>query len=176
MTSVVYYIAGVPASGKTTIVRTLIEKLLPAPEEIRYGKLRGIKQRNVEVLGVYDGSKFDGTDRLPMDVINDAIEYIQNTRKLSPPRVFIVEGDRLLNKRFLNAVAAKIIVIDATAEILHQRHQQRRDTQDTAFLKRCRKKVENIIQLYNLKRYWNNTPQDTERLVNYLTKEIERYE
>lgn len=172
MTPAVLYLAGVPASGKSTILRRIIADMLPAPTEFKYGKLRGIQQDGVAVLGVYDGGKFDGTDRLANDVIADALAFCQQCRIYGEIRVIIAEGDRLLNRRFLDSVNARIIFIEATPEELRRRHQARRDTQDTAFLRRCRTKVDNICRSYHARKYANNTEQDSERLALALESKI----
>lgn len=170
-----YYIAGVPASGKSTIMKQLIAELLPTSTPFKAGKLRGVKDGRVYVLGIYDGGLFDGTDRLAMDVINDAIEFVRNREKEAEKAVIIAEGDRLFNKRFLDAVHARIIVIDANPIELARRHKERGDTQPAEFLKRTRTKVENIVKAYGLGRFMNNTPSDSERLVQYLTKTIKEF-
>ena len=171
----VYYLAGVPASGKSSILRELIKRLIQIdPESFQHGKLHGIKGQGVAVYGIYDGGKFDGTDRLSMTVIDDAIDYYKNEAEPSGVKVIIVEGDRLLCRRFLDSVRARIIVIDAEPRELMRRHIQRGDTQESAFLKRCRTKVNNICTAYGVKKYMNNTMADAERLVNAIERDIKK--
>lgn len=101
MDAKVIYIAGVPASGKSTLFRLIRKHLFDGAKEFRIGKCRGIESKcgKFKMLGVFDGSKFEGTDKLSMTVINDAISYLKGINGKS---VVFVEGDRLFNYRFLH--------------------------------------------------------------------------
>ena len=165
------YVAGVPASGKTTIFRKLRQALFDGATEFRYGKVRGIERGAYQMLGVFDGSTFEGTDRLSMTVIDDAIAYIRALEAESKEcKVIFIEGDRLFNYRFLQAVRASVILIDASPEVLMMRHAQRGDAQTEVFLQGRRSKVENFAKKYHIGRVYNNTPEDAERIAQYLIK------
>lgn len=169
MKAKVIFVAGVPASGKTTIFRKLREALFDDATEFMYGKARGIERGAYQMLGVFDGSTFEGTDRLSMTVIDDAIAYIQALEAESKQRkVIFVEGDRLFNYRFLQAVRASVILIDASPEVLMIRHAQRGDTQTEVFLRGRRSKVENFAKKYRIGRVYNNTPEDSERITKCI--------
>ena len=170
-----YYIAGVPASGKSSIIRQVISDMLPNGRPFQAGKLHGINEGPIYVFGQYDGGKFDGTDRLAMDVINDAITFADRLGSTGQRCAILVEGDRLFNRRFLEATAARIIVIDAPAAELRRRHAARRDTQSQAFIKATRTKLENIIRAYGLKRFINDTPEAAARLITWLEGDITKW-
>ena len=76
----VYFLFGVPASGKSTIMRELVTRFMPL-DEFKYGKLCGLTNGRVSILGTYGKGTFDGTDRLPNDVITDAIKYIEDAKQ-----------------------------------------------------------------------------------------------
>ena len=177
MPAKVIYIAGVPASGKSTLLKALRERLFVGYTTFKYKSLRGIVSSDgrYKMLGVFDGSITEGTDRLSMSVINDAIEYI-NTEKEKPQKCIIfAEGDRLFNYRFLASVGAHLLLIDADEQILAQRHKSRCDGQNATFLKSRRSKVENFAKKYGVNRIMNNTLQDQQRIINYLLKTAEDY-
>lgn len=164
----VVYIAGVPASGKSTMIKKLRSLLFGKDSAFKYGKCRGIKSENGQfyMLGVYDGSMFEGTDKLPMDVINDAIAFVNELKQKTEKFVVFAEGDRLFNYRFLNETKATLLLIDASEEELLARHLVRGDTQPETFLKSRRSKVENFASKYKVKRVFNNTEADSKRIIN----------
>lgn len=166
----VLFVAGVPASGKTTLFKRIREALFVDSTEFKNGKVRGIESadRKYQMLGVFDGSTFEGTDRLSMTVIDDAIKHIQQLGTEPIPRVVFVEGDRLFNYRFLSETCANVIVIDAFDEVLAKRHEQRGDNQSETFLKSRRTKIENMMMKYNIPKTWNNTIDDSTRLLQYV--------
>lgn len=165
----VIFVAGVPASGKTTIFRKLREALFDGATEFMYGKVKGIESGAYQMFGVFDGSTFEGTDRLSMTVIDDAIAYIRALEAESKERkVIFIEGDRLFNYRFLQAARASVILIDATPEVLMMRHAQRGDTQAEVFLQGRRSKVENFAKKYHIGRVYNNTLEDSERITKCI--------
>lgn len=179
MNAKVIYIAGVPTSGKTSIVRAIMKRVAPTLTPIEgWGLLRGMEQGQYKFLGTYGGvTPFEGTDGLSMTVIDEAIEYC-NTR---PERcVIFAEGDRLFNERFLRETHATLILIDATPGELDRRQRARGDKQTHGeqtplFLKRCRTKVENFAKKHGTRRVMNNTLEDAEKIVNALIKLAERW-
>lgn len=164
-------LAGVPASGKSTIFREVRDKLFDIQMPFKYKKLRGIRNENgrIQMLGVFDNSKHEGTDKLSMTVIDDALEYIKS---LEPgfKKVVLLEGDRLLNERFIEETKAEVIIIEASKFTLLKRHIERGDNQSETFLKRCETKINNIIKKYNLKPNKNNDLYDRERIVQMLVE------
>jgi dephospho-CoA kinase len=174
MKAKVIYLAGVPASGKTTIFNKIRIAYFQGGKEFKHGLARGIQSRDARffMLGVYDGSAFEGTDKLSMAVINDAIDFCQ---KQETQCVVFVEGDRLFNYRFLKESQAVLLLIDANERVLAQRHIDRGDEQTERFLRSRRSKVENFIAKYHVQRLWNNTTEDMTRILDYLTKEAECY-
>lgn len=171
----VIYVAGVPASGKSTLFKRLRKKYFDAATEFKFGRVRGIRQGQLQMLGVFDGSLFEGTDKLSMSVINDAIEYISELKNDSDKHVVFAEGDRLFNWRFISTTRATLLLLDANEAVLKQRHIMRGDSQSETFLRSRRTKVENYIKAHNTMRIWNNSPQDSDRIFNYLTKTVDEY-
>lgn len=173
----VIYIAGVPASGKSSLMKLVRDNLLADSKEFKHGLCRGIESRDgkYKMLGVFDGSLFEGTDKLGMTVINDALQYIGVLQAAGSKTVVFVEGDRLFNIRFLSKTHALLLVIDANEAVLKWRHIERGDTQTETFLKSRRSKVENFIARYKVRRIWNNTPKDQERILSYILKTAREY-
>lgn len=170
MTTKVIFVAGVPATGKTTLFKRIRERLFKQCNEFKEGKVRGIENGQYKMLGVFDGSTFEGTDRLSMTVIGDAIEYVKRLGQEPGRKVVFVEGDRLFNFRFLQETRASLILLDAAPEVLAQRHKERGDNQTETFLRSRRTKVENFATKYRVGRAYNNTPEDAERIFNYIIK------
>lgn len=166
----VIYVAGVPASGKSTLMRRVREELLDGAAPFKEGKVRGIEKGPYKMLGVFDGSLFEGTDRLSMTVIGDAIAYVQRLDADGGRYVVFVEGDRLFNYRFIAETKALPLIIDANEKVLAHRHATRGDDQTNTFLKSRRTKVDNFLRRYNLPRIWNNTPEDQKRILDFIVK------
>lgn len=164
------FIAGVPASGKSTLFKRIREELFNDSSAFKHGSCRGIESKDgrYKMLGVFDGSMFEGTDRLSMTVIGDSIEYIKTLQNDETRYVVFVEGDRLFNYRFLSETRAKLFLIDANEKVLKYRHNKRGDSQTEKFIRSRRTKVENFVSKYNVKRIWNNTIEDQTRIFEYL--------
>lgn len=175
MNAKVIFIAGVPASGKTTLFKRIREHFFQHSQEFKDGKVRGIEQSNYKMLGVFDGSTFEGTDRLSMTVIEDAINYIKKQDSRPGRKVIFIEGDRLFNFRFLQETRATLILLDAAPDLLKQRHIERGDNQNQQFLKSRRSKIENFAKKYGIKRVFNNTPGDSERILQFVISTAEQW-
>lgn len=177
MSAKVIYIAGVPASGKSSLMKLVRDNLFADCKEFKHGLCRGIESCDgkYKMLGVFDGSLFEGTDKLSMTAINDALSYIQGLQDDAEKTVVFGEGDRLFNIRFLNKTHALLLVVDANEAVLKWRHMERGDNQTETFLKNRRSKVENFIARYKVRRIWNNTPKDQERILSYILKTAREY-
>ena len=175
MAAKVIYLAGVPASGKSSIFREIREELFDGAREFRSGKCRGIEKGPYRMLGVFDGSSFEGTDGLSWTVIDDALRYISEQRRSAARVVIVVEGDRLFNERFMAEAGATLYIIDAAPAVLAARHAQRRDTQSKEWLRRQRAKVERIAAKYNAPRIRNHIEEDRRRIVAHLVQQARLY-
>lgn len=177
MAAKVIYIAGVPASGKSTLFKLIREQLFGSASNFQQGKCKGIESKDghFKMIGVFDGSTFEGTDKLSMTVIDDTIGYIKGLNEVEQKSVVFVEGDRLFNIRFLSETKALLLLIDANERVLKARHLERGDNQTETFLKSRRSKVENFISRYKAQRIWNNTPKDQERILSFIIKTAREY-
>lgn len=137
-------IGGLPATGKTTLMRNILNILRP-DKKLRYGLLRGyICENDISIMGVYErGDVFAGTDKLSMAVQRDFTEYVHKTK-----RSILFEGDRLFTANNLlllkEKYKLKIIVLTNDTTTLHQRHADRKDKQTEKFIKGRQTKISNI--------------------------------
>lgn len=162
----VIFLAGVPCSGKTTIFKKIREKLFSKSVALKHKTLRYIKSEseygNYFMLGVFDNSNFEGTDRLSMSVINDALDFIKILERDNKRNVVFVEGDRLFNRRFLSETNAELYLLRADPALVSIRHKQRADTQSERFMRSRSTKIENLSKEFDLKLIINNTSTDLE--------------
>jgi hypothetical protein len=138
-------IGGVPASGKTTLMRNYLYLLKPN-KKFQKGLLRGYHdtKSDTSVLGIYDlGEVFAGTDKLSMAVQKDFESYVAMHDKN-----IVFEGDRLFtanNLKLLNQdYDIRIIILEGDSATLEKRHEQRGDKQTEKFKKGRLTKIQNI--------------------------------
>jgi tRNA A37 threonylcarbamoyladenosine biosynthesis protein TsaE len=159
-------IGGEPATGKTSLVRTLIKRLTIAENiplrTFKYGLIQGLysKQDKLYIIGIYDESLFSGTDKLSMAV---QPAFMELTKTLEDSTI-IFEGDRLFNQSLFKERKCDILVLEADDITKKLRHEDRKDTQTDKFLKAKKTKIKNIKDNYNTKRLPNNN--DVEREAN----------
>lgn len=164
MNAKVIYVAGVPAAGKTTIMKRVREALFAGAEQFGQGACKGIRCGDLYMIGVFDGSTFEGTDRLSMTAIDDVLAFIEGLQG----GTVLVEGDRLFNERFLRTTRATVVLIDADKAIIKQRHSTR-DQQSETFLKGRRTKIENFKKRHpKVRTFWNNTLTDSQRIAKMI--------
>lgn len=169
---------GVPATGKSTIMRRLMSEV-GGWKKIRIGNTLDAhhdEANDFYILGDYsDGAEvFAGTDRLSMAVQTDVPDFLKS---LTPKTKVVYEGDRLFKASFLEAcneakVGFEILEITASKNILKQRHQKRGDNQSVTFLRAKETSVRNLVRA---KEYWrqvkslpHETEQDSEFILEHL--------
>lgn len=130
-------IIGCCGVGKTWVMT----QLLKGKESKTYalGKFCFHETDDCIVVGKYDGSTFQGSDRLSMSVITDLskmLRYIERKNKLA-----IFEGDRFMNSRFIETCNPAIIKIDGDGSAGRN---LRGSKQTSRFLKSISTRVFNI--------------------------------
>jgi GTPase SAR1 family protein len=176
-------IGGLPAAGKTTIMKKFLEgKYLEKKEPEKLVTAMYDGQYDLYIVGDYSDpeEKFPGLDRLSMAVQPEAIKFLKKTKSN-----ILFEGDRLFTASFLEEAAnlvdageleLKIVIINADPLLVEQRHKDRADTQTEKFLKGRATKYENIQSSFLLMSYIevmnNNTEEDLRAIVNWLRLEL----
>lgn len=172
-------IGGVPTSGKTTLVRAMMQRIPGDRFDFKEGTVRGSKfAGNGEdpwfiVLGVYDNvGIFEGTDKLSMSVQPHVERFV---RGCDNDLVIIFEGDRLFNRKFLSfcddfAGKSNVLKIVLSAPGTYDaRHEARGDTQSDTFLRGRDTKIKNIVAAFpECKTLNHTTPDDTTAHVDYM--------
>lgn len=150
----VILICGEPGSGKTTLMWNIIEqrKEWDNVEPIKLLNAMYNKAADLYILGKYEkGEVFAGTDRLSMAVQPVAVEFIQNSNA-----DFLIEGDRLFNRKFIDAVMKmpgkklSIVHLDVDQNTLKARYKERGTNQNEEFLRSRATKVSNITNAFDL--------------------------
>jgi len=174
-------IGGVPATGKTTLMKRIINSW--GPLEAREPVVDGVKlpmlvdrYNKLHILGKYEEEEtFAGTDKLSMSIQPTAVKFMK-----SNDGVLLFEGDRLFNKSFLhecqNSSDLSIICLEVDEELVEQRHEERADFQSDKFKKGRRTKVDNIKAEFGgglfgdgcVHTYKNETIEDQTTLINVL--------
>lgn len=143
-------IGGLPATGKTTLMRQIRTQLGKDYSKLEYGLLRYEDYLNHVILGIYnEEDTFAGTDKLSMAVMKDVTSFLRTNEKK-----VLVEGDRLFNKKFIDTaislgydVNIQICTVTNFNELL-KRYQKRGKMQSDSFIKGRHTKIVNIITEY----------------------------
>jgi len=143
-------VGGVPGTGKTTIVRKIIDRIedweVVKPADL----LDSIYSPalNLYVLGKYQpwytGEGYaQGTDRLSMAVQPKAIEFLQTCKSN-----ILFEGDRLFTQGFLEACSEigdlSIFLLNSDKTTLQERYDERGSEQSEQFIRSRATKYSNL--------------------------------
>lgn len=91
-----YLIIGCCGSGKTWVMRQLIARY-GLKKDGKTGLYQYRHNDDMCVLGKYDGSTFEGSDRLSMGIMRDNARFLEAANW----RTLVAEGDRFMNATFL---------------------------------------------------------------------------
>ncbi len=130
-------IVGMCGVGKTWLMTQLLKGKAAQPKKI--GLVLFHETDDYIVVGKYDGSVFQGSDKLSMGVMKDVdrfMRYVESTGKVA-----IFEGDRFTNSKFIDRADPAIIKI--TGDGLNGR-MQRGSNQTERHLKAISTRVSNI--------------------------------
>lgn len=151
-------IAGIPGTGKTTLMKNIIEsfggiscftkkkivKLIPSMYN---------EDENLHILGLYDDSDdvFQGTDRLSMACqpeFSDLLNSIEGSNVL-------FEGDRLLTHKTIDTLHefnynCNVITLETTPEELNRRYEDRGSEQNKKFIQGRQTKIDRIATRFDL--------------------------
>jgi len=174
------YIIGIPGTGKTTLMRSLMSEIGSNWEEERVIDLLDTeKSGKYRVLGKYkEGKIYSGTDALSMAVVPKAIEWIET----KPDEIIIGEGDRLNNKSFFDAAGDDLTIIHLTVSDTERekRYKQRNSNQSEEFIRATKTKVKNILDQFASKMtvfgpeegcvhtFLHETQEDTHKIKNFI--------
>jgi uridine kinase len=168
----VILIGGEPATGKTSIMRE-VKSGFGTCVNFKYGLVRGENTNGIYFIGVFDGDKFEGTDKLSMAVQGDFIDFVKNY--LREDDVVILEGDRLFTKSLIEELKPEIIIIECDDDVLEKRHKIRKDSQSETFLTGRRTKINNIKQAYKHRILNNNNEDDFWVCINEIKHTLDDF-
>jgi len=169
-------IGGVPASGKSTLLKN-IRKNLGERKYFKFGMLKGeFYPNNVFIFGTY-GAKFGGTDTLSMAVQPIAEKFLD--RMIDKDYTIIFEGDRLFNKSYLKyildkGIEHKFYLLTADRRTIDQRHIDRNDTQAKGWIKGRETKYRTLYAMYvsEIEQLTNSNDNDLKNNVTKIMKDI----
>jgi hypothetical protein len=181
MTRKIIAIGGVPAVGKSSIMRRFMQSVddWTSVEPEKLVSCEYSHKLDLYVIGKYlnEPGMFPGGDMLSMAVQPQAIKFIQNSRSN-----VLFEGDRLFSQSFLEFLADqpmtdfKIAIITANVDTVGYRHHVRKDTQNEQFKRSRETKIDNVRSNMTLMGYTevftNETLADQTRIVQWLINEL----
>jgi tRNA A37 threonylcarbamoyladenosine biosynthesis protein TsaE len=130
-------------SGKTWVMQQLLKKLNSKRAKMKQCYFNIDEEKKIVVLGVYDNTIFQGSDRLSMSVSQD----FDSLRKIQKEKnwILIAEGQRFSNKNFIETFNPYIIKIKDTGE---KGRKNRNSNQTERHLKSISTLVKNIKENY----------------------------
>lgn len=136
-------LVGSPGSGKTWVMKGIIKQLKCLKRQ-KIGLFSWHTNDDVMVLGKYDGSMYEGSDRLSMGIMKDIDLFLG----YASDKNVICEGDRFMNNTYISKVRPIIIKIldDGAGGRL-----KRGSTQTTRQLKSMNTRVSNVSATYEVK-------------------------
>ena len=155
---------GACGSGKTHAVTTYLSGLRTHKGKLGLNRFELDASRNVCVLGVYDGTTFQGSDRLSMAVMKDIHALRQWQAKTGV--TIVAEGDRFTNGTFLEAMKPTIIKLTNNGE---NGRRARGSKQTERQIKSIATRVSRIEAHFNVK-----TADDAVVLLNQLIQQNEQ--
>lgn len=136
-------IVGNCGSGKTWVMLELLKNLDTKRAKIKQCYFSIDQGKKIAILGVYDKSMFQGSDRLSMSVSQD-FELLRKTQ-IQNELTIIAEGQRFSTKNFIEMFNPCIIKIKDTGE---SGRAKRKSTQTERHLKSISTLVKNIKENY----------------------------
>lgn len=172
-------IGGEPGSGKTTLMKRIIENYKLEPKYDSVKLVPYLQKENIYVLGKYEeGQVFAGTDRMSMAVQPEAIKFLST---LDEHSIVLYEGDRLFTSSFLEDCAAKysleIIYLSTLKEVRTARYAERGSNQNETWLRGRESKIGNILTNFDLmfltEKFLNNNLDDQKVVFNMIVEKID---
>lgn len=134
-----YLIIGNCGVGKTHVMKSLMSFFNITPVySYGTGLYRYLKKDGIVLLGKYDGSTFEGSDKLSMSIMADNAK-IQPIFKEA--KVVVGEGDRFTNSTFISTFKPTIVLIEGDGE---EGRKKRGSQQTERHLKSIATRVSNI--------------------------------
>jgi GTPase SAR1 family protein len=172
-------IGGNPGSGKSTLMKRLIEYYTPEKKYNAFKLVPYLQNKRIYILGKYDdGEVFSGTDRMSMAVQPEAIKFLAS---LPSDSIVLYEGDRLFTASFLEDCAEKyelkIIHLATSAAVREQRYKERGSNQNVTWLQGRESKINNILTnmslLFFVDSFSNNDHYEQEIVFQSVINEVE---
>lgn len=170
-------LGGEPATGKTTVFRNLRDKMrLNSTFSFGLVRSRCNKESTRIMVGVFDGTVHEGTDKLSMAVQPDFLKLLKALKKLDRRVVVVFEGDRLFNASLFE----KAEVDELSIYILQTKNQsqniaKRGTAQPEQFLLAKKTKVHNIMSKFPHTILNNDEPDDVEKCASTIFHEVESW-
>lgn len=134
---IVILLIGNPGTGKTWVLTSII-KQFKCLKRMKYGTIYVHSSTDVVAVGKYDGTMFQGTDRLSRAVMKDYDRFIAEMND----KYVILEGDRFMNTKVIEHSCSPFI-IKITGDGSNGR-QRRESKQTEQHLKRMATRNNNI--------------------------------
>lgn len=138
-------ITGTCGVGKTWIMKQLIDTFEVKKAE-KYGLYHWVyrddNERSLAILGKYDGTMFEGSDRLAMNIMAHNLEAKKLLDKFD---VVVAEGDRFTNQSFIRDFNPIIVRIKGDGK---EGRAKRGSSQTERQIKSITTRVNNIIPHY----------------------------
>ena len=152
---ITYYI-GVPGTGKTTLMRSLLNEYRKVePDEFvsdGHVKYHRFNKQKVIVLGIYDDSTFAGTDRWSKSAGPKFRQWLLDNRGAYSDWAVYGEGERLSNQPSMDAMFAEeqmnLVLLTVSEEELERRRAARNNTQNESWMKGMRTRIGNLCAKY----------------------------
>jgi deoxyadenosine/deoxycytidine kinase len=171
-------IGGNPGSGKSTLMKRIIEHCGVEPKYNQYKLVPYLQKDNIYILGKYEeGEVFSGTDRMSMAVQPEAIKFLASLPKES---IILFEGDRLFTSSFLEHCLEnyelQIFHLKTNESVREERYKLRGSNQDKTWLQGRESKINNILTnmmlMFNIKSIDNNTYEEQNKVYNEILETI----
>jgi cytidylate kinase len=169
-------IGGEPGSGKTTLMKRIIERFGVEPKYNEVKFVPYLQKDNIYILGKYEeGEVFAGTDRMSMAVQPEAIKFLAT---LPADSVVLYEGDRLFTASFLEDCLEKydleIVYLSTEKRVRLDRYKERGSEQSESWLQGRETKISNILTnmtlMFNTTKYENNNKEEQQKVFEYIVE------